>query len=39
MEIAKQLKPTGRLNTDDIRRVREMLRKVKNLCLIQKVSL
>ena len=27
MEIAKQLKPTGRLNTDDIRRVREMLRK------------
>ena len=27
MEIAKQLKPTGRLNADDIRRVREMLRK------------
>ncbi len=27
MEIAKQLKPTGRLNTDDIRRVRQMLRK------------
>ena len=27
MEIAKQLKPTGRLNIDDINRVRQMLRK------------
>lgn len=27
MEIAKQLKPTGRLNVDDIKRVKQMLRK------------
>ena len=36
MEIAKQLKPTGRLNTDDIRRVREMLRKGKKPVLDSK---
>ena len=27
MEIAKQLKPTGRLNIDDINRVRQMILK------------
>ena len=36
MEIAKLLKPTGRLNTDDIRRVREMLRKGKKPVLDSK---
>ena len=36
MDLAKKLKPTGRLNTDDIRRVREMLRKGKKPVLDSK---
>ena len=36
MDLARKLKPTGRLNTDDIRRVREMLRKGKKPVLDSK---
>ena len=39
MDMARKLKPTGRLNTDDIRRVREMLSKGKKPVLDSKGKL